>query len=135
VGEQLVEVDFAEDGAQRGLGELRGLVDVVRDLDDGLDRVDHAQGDDGVDLEVTLSRVMTSCEGTSMASWRRETRTIWSMGRKTRMTPGPRRPRGLVPPGADGEANKDRVIRPKAAPAAMAVPAWTRSSGIGRRPE
>ena len=51
VGEHLVEIDFAEDGAQRGLGELRGLVDVVGDLDDGLDGIDDAQGDDGVDLE------------------------------------------------------------------------------------
>ncbi len=51
MGEEFVEVDFAEDGAQGGLGELRGLVDVVRDLDDGLDGIDDAQGDDGVDLE------------------------------------------------------------------------------------
>ena len=29
----------------------RGLVDVVGDLDDGLDGVDDAEGDDGVDLE------------------------------------------------------------------------------------
>ncbi len=47
----LVEIDFAEDGAQGGLGELRGLVDVVGDLDDGLGGVDDAEGDDGVDLE------------------------------------------------------------------------------------
>src|SRR6202035_3944200 len=51
VGEDLVEVDFAEDGAEGGLGDLRGLVDVVGDFDDGLDRVDDAKGDDGVDLE------------------------------------------------------------------------------------
>ncbi len=51
MGEQLVEVDLAEDGAEGGLGELRGLVDVVGDLDDGLDGVDDAEGDDGVDLE------------------------------------------------------------------------------------
>ena len=51
VGEDLVEVDFAEDGAECGLGELRGLIDVVGDLDDGLDRIDDAQSDDGVDLQ------------------------------------------------------------------------------------
>ena len=51
VGEELVEIDLAEDGAEGGLGELRGLVDVVGDLDDGLGGVDDAEGDDGVDLE------------------------------------------------------------------------------------
>src|ERR1700722_16112044 len=40
-------------------------------------------------LRVTLSRVMTSCGGTSIASWRRLTRTIWSRGRKIQMRPGP----------------------------------------------
>src|ERR1035437_8416797 len=40
-------------------------------------------------LRVTLSRVMMSCDGTSMASWRRLTRTMVSTGRKTRMMPGP----------------------------------------------
>jgi hypothetical protein len=51
VGENLVEVDLAEDGAEGCLGELRSLVDVVGDLDDCLDRIDDTQGDDGVDLE------------------------------------------------------------------------------------
>ena len=51
MGEQLVEVDLAQDGAEGGLGELRGLVDVVRDLDDGAGGVDDPQGDDGVDFE------------------------------------------------------------------------------------
>jgi len=37
VGQQLVEIDLAEHRAQRGLRELRGLVDVVGDLDDRLD--------------------------------------------------------------------------------------------------
>jgi hypothetical protein len=51
VGEDVVELDLAEDGAEGGLGELRGLVDVVGDLDDGLGGVEDAEGDDGVDLE------------------------------------------------------------------------------------
>jgi hypothetical protein len=51
VGEELVEIDLAEDGAEGGLGELGGLVDVVCDLDDRFDGVDDAEGDDGVDLE------------------------------------------------------------------------------------
>ena len=51
VGEEAVEIDLAEDGAERGLGELRGLVDVVGDLDDRLVGVDDAEGDDCVDLE------------------------------------------------------------------------------------
>ena len=38
-------------------------------------------------FKVTLSRVMMSCGGTSSASWRSETRTIWSIGAKTRMSP------------------------------------------------
>ena len=42
---------FAEHRAQRGLGELRGLVDVVRDFDHGSIGIKHAQGDDGVDLD------------------------------------------------------------------------------------
>ena len=40
-------------------------------------------------LMVTLSRVITSCGGTSSTSCRRLMRTIWSIGRKTRMMPGP----------------------------------------------
>src|ERR1700733_1588988 len=40
-------------------------------------------------LRVTLSRVMMSCGGTSSTSCRSVTRTIWSKGRKMRMTPGP----------------------------------------------
>src|ERR1019366_5896497 len=38
---------------------------------------------------VTLSRVTTSCDGTSRVSIRRETRTMRSMGANTRMMPGP----------------------------------------------
>src|ERR1035441_1399293 len=51
VRENLVQFDFAEDGAESRLGELRGLVDVVGDLNDGLDWIDDAQRNDGVDLE------------------------------------------------------------------------------------
>ena len=49
--EELVELDLAKDGAQGGLGELRGLVGVIGDLKDGERGVDNAQGDDGVDLD------------------------------------------------------------------------------------
>ena len=35
MGEEFIEFDFAEDGAQRGLGELRGLIHVVGDFVDG----------------------------------------------------------------------------------------------------
>src|SRR5262245_13035090 len=38
---------------------------------------------------VTLSRVITSCGGTSMVTVRKLTLTIRSIGRKTRITPGP----------------------------------------------
>ena len=48
---KLVELHFAEYRAQGCLGELRGLVDVVRDLDYGAGGVEDAQRDDGVDLD------------------------------------------------------------------------------------
>jgi hypothetical protein len=51
MGEEVVELDFAEYGAEGGLGELGGLVDVVGDLNDGTQGVEDAQGDDGVDLD------------------------------------------------------------------------------------
>lgn len=51
VGEKLIELDFAEDGAKGGLGELAGLVDIVGDFDDGPGGFDDAESDDGVDLE------------------------------------------------------------------------------------
>jgi hypothetical protein len=51
VGEELIQIDLAEDGAEGGLGELGGLVDVVCDLDDRFSGVNDAEGDDGVDLE------------------------------------------------------------------------------------
>src|SRR4026207_562642 len=52
---------------------------------------------------VTLSRVITSCAGTSRVSTRNETRTMRSMGAKTRMMPGPlglgsTRPRRKITP-------------------------------------
>ena len=54
-------------------------------------------------LSVTLSRVMMSCGGTSIASWRSEMRTIRSTGANTRMMPGPfscpsKRPRRKITP-------------------------------------
>ena len=89
VGEDLVEVDFTEDGAEGGLGVLAGLVDVVGDLDDGVCGVDDAEGDDGVDLEGDVVSGDDVLRGTSMASWRREMRTKVWMGAKTKMRPGP----------------------------------------------
>ena len=38
--QQVVEFDLAEDRAERGLGDLRGCLEVVLDRDDGFDRVD-----------------------------------------------------------------------------------------------
>ncbi len=54
-------------------------------------------------FNVTLSRVMMSCGGTSSASCRSETRTMRSNGLKTKMMPGPlgsssRRPRRKITP-------------------------------------
>src|ERR1043165_175000 len=54
-------------------------------------------------FSVTLSRVMMSCGGTSNASCRSDTRTIRSIGAKTRKSPGPfasgsRRPRRKITP-------------------------------------
>src|SRR5271163_5078749 len=51
MGQEAVEINFTENGAQGGLRKLRGLVDVVGYLDDGLGGIDDAEGDDGVDLE------------------------------------------------------------------------------------
>src|SRR5207248_6762335 len=46
-----VELDLAEYGAEGGLRELGGLVDVVGDFDDSPNGVDDAECDDRVDLE------------------------------------------------------------------------------------
>ena len=45
----------------------------------------------------TLSRVITSCGGTSSTTVRRLTRTIRSMGANTRITPGPFGPTRSLP--------------------------------------
>ena len=42
---------FAEDGAQRGLRQLAGRGQKVRDLDDRSLRVDDAEVEDGVDFD------------------------------------------------------------------------------------
>ena len=47
----LVELVFAEDGAQRGLRQLAGRGHKVRDLDDRSLRVDDAEVKDGIDLD------------------------------------------------------------------------------------
>src|SRR6187402_412367 len=51
MGEEFIEIDFAENTAERGLRKLEGLVDVVAHLDYGQHRIDHPQRQDGVDLE------------------------------------------------------------------------------------
>src|SRR5438105_11051787 len=51
VREQLVELDFAEDGAERGLSKLRCLIAVIDHLDHRPPRLDDAQKDDGVHLQ------------------------------------------------------------------------------------
>ena len=47
---EVVEIDLPEDAPERGLGDLRGRVEVILDLDDGLERVHDPEVDDGVDL-------------------------------------------------------------------------------------
>src|SRR6476659_827874 len=49
--EQIIELHFAENGAQRGLRELRCLVAVVEHFDDGTPRLDDAQEHDRVHLQ------------------------------------------------------------------------------------
>ena len=49
--EQTVELHFAEDRAECGLGELRRLVAVVEDFDHRAPRLDHAKEDDRVHLQ------------------------------------------------------------------------------------
>ena len=51
MGEQFIEFHFAKNGAQRRLGELRGLIHVVGDFDHRFVRIDDPQKDDGVDLQ------------------------------------------------------------------------------------
>jgi hypothetical protein len=51
VGEQPVEFDLAKHGTQCGLRKLRGLVDVVGDLDDGPGGVETRKRDDRIDLQ------------------------------------------------------------------------------------
>src|ERR1700693_3916430 len=51
VSEQFVEFLFAKHRAQSSLRKLRSLVNVVRNLDDSLIRVDHAQKNNRVDFQ------------------------------------------------------------------------------------
>src|SRR3954453_5004299 len=49
--EELVELDFAEDGAKRRLRKLRRLIAIVEHFDDGAPRLDHAQENDRVHFQ------------------------------------------------------------------------------------
>src|SRR5205807_5114507 len=51
VCKELVEIDFTENRAQCGLGELGCLVDIVGDFDDSLSGIDDAECNDSVDLQ------------------------------------------------------------------------------------
>src|SRR5438105_2008415 len=51
MGEQFIELHFAEDRAKRRLRKLRSLIAIVEHLDDRAPRLDHAKEDDGVDLQ------------------------------------------------------------------------------------
>src|ERR1700722_2465147 len=51
MSQQAVEVYLPEYRAKGCLGKLRGLVDVVRNLNDSLCRIDDPQGNDGVHLQ------------------------------------------------------------------------------------
>ena len=51
MAEQLIELHLAQHRAQRGLRELRGLVNVVGHLDGGVVGVDHVERDHRVHLE------------------------------------------------------------------------------------
>ena len=51
MGKQFVEFNFAENGPERGLGELGGLIDVIWDFNHGLIGVDDAQKYHGIDFE------------------------------------------------------------------------------------
>ena len=50
LAEQGVEIHFAQHAAQRGLSELRGGVEEVRNLQDGQPRIDDPEVDHGVHL-------------------------------------------------------------------------------------
>src|SRR5262249_33178176 len=51
MGQQFVEFLLAKHGTQGGLGELRGLIDVVRNLYDGFRGINHTQKDDRIHLQ------------------------------------------------------------------------------------
>src|SRR5579862_854588 len=43
LAEELIELHFSEHAAQRGLGQLRGGIKIIRDLNDGFGRIDDAE--------------------------------------------------------------------------------------------
>ena len=51
VCQKLVKIDLAQHGPERRLGKLGGLVDVIGDVDDGVNGIDDAERDDRVDLQ------------------------------------------------------------------------------------
>ena len=93
-GEEVVQLHLAEHAPERRLRDLRGGVEVVLDLIDRLvaGRCTRKKIT-ALTLIETLSRVMTSCGGTSMATVRRLTFTILSMKGISSTRPGPCRRR------------------------------------------
>jgi len=76
--EQVVELGGTDDAAQRRLRQLRRGVQEVLHLQDRLVRLEDAEVDHAFTFTETLSRVMTSCGGTSSTSVRRLTFTMRS---------------------------------------------------------
>ena len=86
--EQLVQLDLAQNGAQRGLRELAGGVEIVLDLDDAFSGSATRIYRTAFTFTETLSRVMTSCGGISSATIRSETRLVGET-RRDEDQPGP----------------------------------------------
>ena len=87
--QQFVEFLLAQHRAQRGLGKLRSLVDVIRNFHDRLVRLNHAQKNDGIHFQRDVVAGDDVLWRNFSASCRSDTRTIRSMGANTRITPGP----------------------------------------------
>ncbi len=88
-GQQVVQLHLAQHAAQRGLGQLGGRVQVVLDRQDGLPGSITRKKMTAFTLIDTLSRVMTSWGGTSMATVRRLSLAILSMNGTSSTRPGP----------------------------------------------